>query len=223
MTLRVSFKVVWEASANMFVKICGITDPNIAKITIKHGADFIGIVLTATSKRFIELKKAIPIIKAIQEKNSTPVLVFRNESFEIISSIVKQVGNCMVQFQARKHPDTQKLIHHFNTIVSFSAESFYHENPIDQKQYIEQFKNKKTILMIDNAQPGSGKTFNWDTFNPPDFPWFLAGGLNTSNIHHAIKKLAPMGVDVATGVEDNDGKKDLRLIEAFIQAAKRKP
>lgn len=195
----------------MLVKICGIDNTKIVKTVLNMGADFLGVVFTPTSKRFLGIKKAMNIVEAIQKENSKPVIVFRNERFDVIEPMVKKIGNCIVQFQGKQHPDIKKLLTAFETIVAFSSHSF--------SEYSDSAA-KKSFLMIDSEEQGSGKTFCWDNFNPPCFPWFLAGGLNASNLSRAITRLTPTGVDVSTGVESHYGKKDLQLIDAFIQAAK---
>ena len=48
----------------------------------------------------------------------------------------------------------------------------------------------------------------------------LAGGLTPENVTEAIHRVAPFGVDVATGVESAPGVKDPRLVAAFITAAR---
>lgn len=200
----------------MLVKICGMDDPTLVKIALRSGVDLIGVILTATSKRFLGIEKAMQVIDAIKIENSKPVLVFRNESFETIASIVEKVGDCIVQFQGKNHPDTKKLMESFETMVAFSATEF------STMAFDSYFKiaSKKTMLIIDSENPGSGKPFCWDQFKPPSFPWFLAGGLNSRNLNHAITQLKPTGVDVSTGVENNDGKKEIELIKNFIKSAK---
>ncbi|MFC1746106.1 N-(5'-phosphoribosyl)anthranilate isomerase, partial [Candidatus Riflebacteria bacterium] len=50
--------------------------------------------------------------------------------------------------------------------------------------------------------------------------WLLAGGLNSSNISAAITRFKPTGVDVSSGVENEEGKKDIQLIRNFIAMVK---
>ena len=52
-------------------------------------------------------------------------------------------------------------------------------------------------------------------------PMILAGGLTAENVAAAIDTVHPWGVDVHTGVEGADGRRDLERMRRFITAAKR--
>jgi phosphoribosylanthranilate isomerase len=47
----------------------------------------------------------------------------------------------------------------------------------------------------------------------------LAGGLTPANVRQAIVEVGPGGVDVHTGVEGPDGRKDRRKVETFVREA----
>lgn len=51
-------------------------------------------------------------------------------------------------------------------------------------------------------------------------PVILAGGLNADNVERAIVEVRPAGVDVHTGIEGDDGRKDLSKTYAFMKNAR---
>ena len=83
--------------------------------------------------------------------------------------------------------------------------------------------------VFDAAEPGSGKTFDWDEI--PAVPrdggklYVLAGGLCAGNAAEAVRLVSPDVADVSSGVEneDGDGKSRGKIVEfiAAVRAADR--
>jgi phosphoribosylanthranilate isomerase len=77
------------------------------------------------------------------------------------------------------------------------------------------------------ARGGTGKAFDWTEVAAQlsrarqGVQIILAGGLDPGNVETAIATLRPWGVDVATGVEREPGKKDAGKVGAFVAAARR--
>lgn len=75
------------------------------------------------------------------------------------------------------------------------------------------------------AEGATGKTHDWRidsalvALSPR--PVILAGGLNADNVAEAIRQVRPFGVDVHTGIEGEDGRKDPVLCERFVRQARR--
>ena len=73
------------------------------------------------------------------------------------------------------------------------------------------------------ASGATGKTHDWAVsrrlveLSPR--PVILAGGLTPENVCRAIRMVRPAGVDVHTGVEGRNGRKDLRRVRAFVAEA----
>jgi phosphoribosylanthranilate isomerase len=63
--------------------------------------------------------------------------------------------------------------------------------------------------------------FDWSLAEAPSRTrLLLAGGLTPENVADAIEQVRPWGVDVATGVEAEPGRKDPRKVRAFVANAK---
>ncbi len=73
------------------------------------------------------------------------------------------------------------------------------------------------------ASGATGKTHDWAVsrrlveLSPR--PVILAGGLTPENVGRAIRTVRPAGIDAHTGVEDGNGRKDSRRVQAFIAEA----
>ncbi|MBX2975276.1 MAG: hypothetical protein KF721_04015 [Ignavibacteriaceae bacterium] len=71
------------------------------------------------------------------------------------------------------------------------------------------------------ASGATGKTHDWNIskklINLSSKPVIIAGGLNYKNVKDAILHTHPAGVDVHTGIEDSNGRKDFTLTNLFIK------
>ncbi len=73
------------------------------------------------------------------------------------------------------------------------------------------------------ASGATGRTHDWAVsrrlVDLSPRPVILAGGLTPSNVRQAIAAVRPAGVDVHTGVEDAQGRKDRDAVSAFAAEA----
>ena len=86
----------------------------------------------------------------------------------------------------------------------------------------QSFQIRIAGYVFDAIEPGSGKTFDWklvDNIPRDEKLLLLAGGLNPDNVRMAIEAVHPDGVDVSSGVEnDNGAGKNPERIRAFAIA-----
>ena len=98
-------------------------------------------------------------------------------------------------------------------------------NVSDMDSY-EKYHNDSRIAgyVFDAIEPGSGKTFDWklvDNIPRDEKLLLLAGGLNPDNVRMAIEAVHPDGVDVSSGVENDDkAGKNPEKIHDFVAAIK---
>lgn len=78
---------------------------------------------------------------------------------------------------------------------------------------------------VSGASGATGKTHDWEVSRRLatgcSKPLILAGGLNPQNVGEAMERVKPWGVDVHSGVEGKDGRKDPALVKKFIGEARR--
>jgi len=75
-------------------------------------------------------------------------------------------------------------------------------------------------ILFEGGEPGTGSGYDYSKI-PMDIGGFkiIGGGLTPGNLIHA-KSLKPYALDVSSGVEGADGRKDPRLVEEFIRRSK---
>lgn len=199
---------------SIFVKICGTTSEEDALLSVAMGADAVGFIF-APSTRQVQPGVAADIVKRLPPEILT-VGVFRDEAPERVVEIVHRCGLKAAQLSGRETPAQSRWVRERVTplIKAFAAGDLAvgrgHEYGAD-------------IVMVDNPNPGSGQLFDWSLADnvAPGSRLLLAGGLNADNVAAAIKRVRPWGVDVATGVEKEPGRKDPTKLREFIAAAKK--
>ncbi len=204
------------------VKICGIKDPKTAVTAAELGADFIGMIFYAKSKRNISLETAKKICEALETTNAKPVGVFVDQSAAEIIDICNATGIKIVQLHGENTKNiAHELPQHLQRIYVINVA--YNGKILDKHDQanIKYLNKDRDYLLFDGNCPGSGRPFPLTEFtNKYDFLFFLSGGLNVGNVKTAIKMIYPNGVDVATGVENAAGEKDNNLINQFINLVK---
>ena len=199
----------------MIVKICGITDVEETEYLNENNVDMAGMVLYfPKSKRNITLEKAKEIMASLNE-NIKKVAVVVSPSIEQVKSI-ENAGFDFVQI----HKDLPDGL--FNETLIDVLKAFN----VNDLEELGKYKNIENIkgYVFDAPTYGSGETFDWSLLNNikrDDKLFILAGGLNGDNVRDGIKAVQPDGLDVSSGVENDNGVgKSREKIREFVMAAK---
>ena len=205
-------------NSNTKVKICGLTSPAEARYLNENHVDFAGMVLFfPKSKRNISIEQAMEIMAAL-DASIKRVAVVVSPSIEQIRQI-EAAGFDYVQIHG-EIPETETEAEAAIAIPILKA-----FNVSDMGSY-EKYHNDSRIAgyVFDAIEPGSGKTFDWklvDNIPRDEKLLLLAGGLNPDNVRMAIEAVHPDGVDVSSGVENDDkAGKNPDKIHDFVAAIK---
>jgi phosphoribosylanthranilate isomerase len=200
--------------AEIRVKICGITRPEDAVVAERAGADAIGMIFAATSKRRIDRARARAIVTAVGPF-LVRVGVFVDAPIDEVRGAVHDLRLDAVQLQGSEPADYAAALR--GEVRVIRAVGF---GPDVTPEALASYP--ADAVLLDAARPGSGEAFRWSEARA----WrghprlILAGGLTPENVAAGIHALRPYGVDVASGVERAAGVKDAARIAAFVRAAR---
>ena len=196
------------------IKICGMTSVEDALTAVEAGADAIGLIFWAGSRRAVGVERAQEITRALPPLVST-VGVFVDETPDRVRTVADAVGLSGVQLHGDEMvADWARFPRPVLKALSIDG---YATSP---------WKAARAAILVDAHDPvmvgGTGRTIDWQAAREiaATRPLVLAGGLTPENVAEAIALVAPWGVDVASGVEKAPGVKDAARVRAFVEAVR---
>jgi phosphoribosylanthranilate isomerase len=223
------------------VKICGLTNLDDARVAVAAGADLLGFIFYAKSPRYVTPERVAAIVQSLRSDKVTespchpltpspphPVTlspqfvgVFVNASVAEIQATVAQVGLDFVQLHGNETAEW------FAPLAGRAYKAVRPADAAAAHAQAEAFAPLGCVngpaFMIDAYDPqaygGTGKQTDWHVAadlarRHPGL--LLAGGLTPENVAAAIDVVQPWGVDVASGVEAEPGRKDHAKVRQFV-------
>ncbi len=209
------------------IKICGITSPYDYDVCAEVGATFVGMVFYARSPRHLSFEKAALISQHAKKRSRAgpkrvALTVNMNEA-----DMAKMIGITdpdILQLHGNETPmQAEKLRarHGLPIIKAIRVAS------ADDLTVCGEWGSVADWLLFDakgdadGLPGGTGHIFDWTLLanHAGKTKWMLAGGLSAENVRRAITMTNAKAVDVSSGVESAPGKKDPRLIHAFVSAS----
>lgn len=202
-------------SGSVRIKICGITHPDDAEAAVSAGADLIGLNFVPGSPRCLDIATAEAIAERVAGQVDR-VAVFRDAAPDEIERVLRRVEFERIQFHGS---ETEEEVEEVDLPVIKAIQG---ADVAAAEQY------PGTILLLDHPTEGGGrgKTWNWSEaagLIEMGVDAILAGGLDPDNVPEALASLGdllPWGVDVATGVEGEGGRKDPEKMARFVAAVR---
>lgn len=199
------------------IKCCGMTRVEDAVLAARLGADAIGVVFTARSKRRVSLEQAAAIVHALPPFVSV-VALFMDDDAALVREAIDAVRPDLLQFHGEERDDwcAQFGLRYLKAIAMGEGAAALAR--------LREYPGAAGLLLDGHGlgeAGGSGKAFDWSLM-PRNLaqPLILAGGLTAGNVGEAIRVARPWAVDVASGVESAPGIKDPRKLADFIHAVR---
>ena len=209
------------------VKMCGISKVETIPAVVEAKPDYMGLVF-APSKRQVTVDQAKTLVEALHKQytkrynNGTEqsnndeiktVGVFVNETLDNLVTIAKGINLDVVQLHGDEDEAFIQSLKGRTNVEIWKAVQI--RSAADAEAWID---SSADMLLFDayhkDERGGTGEVFDWSCLDEFERPFMLAGGIDSTNVAHAIRTVRPYGIDISSGIE-TDGVKDDEKITAF--------
>ncbi|MFB6234774.1 MAG: phosphoribosylanthranilate isomerase [Halopenitus sp.] len=206
------------------VKICGLTRHADLRAAIDAGADAVGVIseVSVDTEREVDPATAADLLASVPPF-VTGTLVTMPETPEDAVDLARMVGPDALQLHGEWTADEVAFIRaetDTKVVIAIDAADEATARDLDQAA---------DALLVDSTTEsgagGTGETHDWEATgrlaDDLTSPVILAGGLTPENVADAVAVADPFAVDVASGVEREEGVKDHNAVARFVRNAGR--
>ncbi|MGK7344351.1 MAG: phosphoribosylanthranilate isomerase [Candidatus Nitrospinota bacterium M3_3B_026] len=217
--------------AGLKVKICGQTSIEGCEASVRHGADFLGVVLDVEwSPRSLSADAAMPIFERFRDRAF--LLLFDRAAGDTgLLRDIEKLKPFALQLTGRETPQTAAEMKAETGARVFKSVHLRpagegEDDPAAILRLMEGYAAAGVDgFVLDTAAKGmfggTGLRCDWDAaakiVKEAPRPVFLAGGINPANAAEAAKVPGIYGIDLASGVESAPGVKSEEKIRALFE------
>lgn len=224
----------------MFVKICGITTDDALAAAVAAGADGVGFVFAESARR-VSPERAAGLCEGLP-RSIKRVAVMRHPAPELVADVLAVFAPDWLQTEAADFAaialpagcEPLPVYRNGRLPTAFlaagcdvgdvgdgradGADDGARHGRVAHGPGDGDRAGIPARLLFEGAVSGTGETADWDEAKTlaRKTRLVLAGGLTPDNVADAIRRVAPWGVDVSSGVERQRGIKDPGKIKAFV-------
>ena len=209
------------------VKMCGISKVETIPAVVEAKPDYMGLVF-APSKRQVTVDQAKTLVEELHKQYTKrynngaeqsnddeikTVGVFVNETLDNLVTIATEVNLDVVQLHGDEDEAFIQSLKERTNVEVWKAVQI--RSAADAEAWID---SSADMLLFDayhkDERGGTGEVFDWSCLDVFERPFMLAGGIDSTNVARAIRRVRPYGIDISSGIE-TDGVKDDEKIKAF--------
>ena len=202
------------------IKLCGLKEPSHIEVAFNLGIKYVGLVLYKKSPRYLNRETARSLIY-----NSPPGIKKVGLVVDPTNDFLDTISDIDLDMLQLHGSETLDRVREIKSKVNVSLIKAVGVKDKKDLELVEKYAEIADQILIDakpngNSLPGgNGIKFDWKILEDItwEFPWFLAGGLNESNIDDALFATNAKKVDLSSGVEDSHGKKSIVKITKFVK------
>ena len=201
--------------ARPLIKVCGLTRPEDVQACLDLEVDLLGFVFHAASPRCVS--PGLPA--GIGDVAAFKVGVFTTQSVDEALAILAEGRLDLAQLQGAQDEAFCEALGPERVIKVLWPESYASE--ADFLADVARFSGCCRFLLLDAGRSGGGHGRRMDPARfarlPRGVEWFLAGGLSPANLAASLDACDPCGVDLNSGVESAQGRKDADKIARAVE------
>lgn len=196
------------------IKLCGLSRASDIEVANELKPEYIGFVFAPKSRRYVTPEQAAAL-KRLLHPTIKAVGVFVKERPKNIAALLAEGTIDIVQLHGG---ETEAYIKELRALTDKPIIKAFR---IDGEQdTVAAQESHADYVLLDSGGGGTGTVFDWRLLENINRPYFLAGGLDISNVEEAIKTAKPFAVDVSSGIE-TAGLKDKNKMAAFVAAVRK--
>jgi phosphoribosylanthranilate isomerase len=216
-----------ELNSRVRVKICCIGSVEEARLAVAQGAAAVGLVSRMPSGPGVIAEDLIAAIAAtVPPGVGSFLLTSETEVPAIVGQQKRTRVNTLQLVDALPHGTHQELRNALPGIALVQVVHVLGEESIAEASAVAPHVD---AILLDSGNPalavkelgGTGRVHDWaisrQIRETVRCPVFLAGGLHPRNVNEAIRRIAPYGLDVCSGVRKNGRLDPAKLREFFAE------
>lgn len=209
------------------LKVCGTTSPADAAMLNGTAVRWCGIVVEAAfSPRSLSVEQAAAVRAATDRE---VVVLLCEPSLDLVATVVERVRPHAIQLQCAESPadvvgvktavdcEVWKAVH-LPAVASQAAPAAYVRAGADRLVLDSQVAGEAGVQFGGTGRAGDwGRMAAWMA-GIREVPVMLAGGIHAGNLHEAVRRTGPDGVDLCSGVERQVGRRDPKRLAELLTA-----
>jgi phosphoribosylanthranilate isomerase len=201
------------------VKICGLTALDDALAAAEAGADLLGFILVRTSPRYVHPSRAAEIVAGLRREGVTLpcVGVVAGLPLAGVQGLICRCGFDLVQLHGGEGPEVARALYPRAIVARQVSGPASLEGLSGYPAYAYLLDSRGATQRAEGAA-----VWDWRLLRGAGIGGrvIIAGGLTPENVAAAVCVARPWGVDVASGVEAQPGRKDRAAVDRFIRAVR---
>lgn len=188
------------------IKICGLRRREDILAVNEAKPDYCGFIIEfPRSFRSITEDKARELVRELSPKIRA-VGVFVNAPMELVRDLLNDGTLALAQLHGQEDESYIRELKTYTDKLIIKAFSIKTAEDIEKA-----LQSPADYILLDQGGGGTGKTFDWSLIPEIQRPFFLAGGIGTSNLGQAIREIHPYAVDLSSSVETEKWKDPMKI------------